>query len=221
MRKQVTFYINDEPLLATATEQRQATLTWDGPRYLYVEYCSDEECVMAPVHWSEEPEPEEAEERRTMDECRQIIELDVHENLFAMCVFMPTDYRMTVPDYTETLPDGTVYSFEYPDDPNLDDVYDIKNMKFDPTTKDFKEWLYDVNDISDEEFVESIDGALVSIQDDIDDGFIDESDMTTVNEYIAKLNELKESYTTGVYGPVQHWKIDFPTLDLNPPLPQI
>jgi hypothetical protein len=215
MRKQVTFYINDEPLVATATEKRQATITYDGPRYLYVEYCKDECCVMAPVHWSDEPEPEAAEERRTMDECRVILELDAQDSIFPICVFMPASYRLSIPDYTETLPDGTEYTFEYPDDPNLDDIYDLKNMKFDPETKDFKEWLYDINDVTDDDFIDSIDAAINTANEDVDGGFVDESDIPKINAFIAELEELKESYTTGVYGPVQHWKIAFPVLELD------
>lgn len=215
MRKQVTFYINDEPLVATATEKRQATITYDGPRYLYVEYCSDECCVMAPVHQSEEPELEVAEERRTIDECRSIIEIDARDNVFTVCAFMPTMYKLSIPDYTETLPDGTEYTYEYNDDPTLDDIYDMKNMKFDPETKDFKEWLYDINDISDEEFIQSIDDAIASANDDINDGFVDESDLPKMAAHITELEQLKEDYTTGIYGPVPHWKLGFPTIDLN------
>jgi hypothetical protein len=40
--------------------------------------------------------------------------------------------------------------------------------------------------------------------------------MPLVNQFKADLAELKESYTNGVYGPVQHWKIDFPVLEFNP-----
>jgi hypothetical protein len=215
MRKKVTFYINDEPLVATATEQRQATITYEGPRYLYVEYCSDECHVMAPVHWSDEPEPEVAEERRTIDDCRSIIELDAQDSIFPICVFMPTLYKLSIPDYTEELPDGNTFAYEYPPEPTLDDIYDLKNMEFDPETKDFKEWLYDINDISDDEYVQSIDDAIASANDDINDGFVDESDLPKMTAFIAELEQLKEDYTTGIYGPVQHWKIDFPTVDLN------
>jgi hypothetical protein len=34
--------------------------------------------------------------------------------------------------------------------------------------------------------------------------------MEIFNAFIADLQELKQSYTDGVYGPVQHWKIEFP-----------
>lgn len=214
MRKQVTFYINDEPLVATATEKRQATIAYEGPRYLYVEYCTDECHVTAPVHWSDEPELEVAEERRTIDDCRVIIELDAEDSIFPICAFMPTLYKLSIPNYTETLLDGSTYTYEYSDDPSLDDIYDLKNMKFDPEAKDFAEWLYDINEISDDEFIESIDAALTSVQDDIDEGAFDPEDMTKVNAYIAELNALKESYD----GSIKHWKLQFPHLELNPPI---
>lgn len=214
MRKQVTFYINDEPLVATATEQRQATITYEGPRYLYVEYCSEEQTVTAPVHMSDEPEMEAAEERRTQLDCRSIIEIDAqNDGIFTHCVYMPTMYRLSIPDYTETLPNGDEYTYEYPDDPSLDDIYDLKNMTFDPETKDFI-WIYDVNDITEEEFIESIDDALSSINDDIDEGIFDADDMVKVNEYKAALTEFKESYD----GSIKHWKLEFPVLELNPPV---
>lgn len=215
MKKTVTFYINDEPLSPTATEQRQATIKYDGPRYLYLEYCTDEECVMAPVHWSEEPELEVAEERRTIDDCRVILELDAQDTVFPIAVMLNTTYKMTIDNYTETLPDGEVYTFEYPEDPDLDSIYDIKNMRFNPETKDYDEWLYDVNDVTDEEFLESIDGALQSVNDDIDEGEFTEEEMVAVNAYKAELNQLKIDYVTGIYGPVPHWKLGFPSLDLG------
>ena len=167
---------------------------------------------MAPVHWSDEPEPEAAEERRTIDECRVIVELDAQDSIFPHCVFMPTMSKVSIPDYTETLPNGDEYTYEYSDDPTLDDIYDIKNMTFDLETKNF-EWVYDINDIDDEEFIQSINDAIESVQDDIDDGLFDESDMGLVNAYKTELTTLRDTYD----GSIKHWKIEFPILELNPP----
>lgn len=206
MKLTKTITINDEPLVSTSTGLRTAELTYTGKRYVYVEADKDTHKIMAMVHMSDEPEMEIALERLTQDDSRVIIEIDAIEKTIAACL-ISDDYELAVDNYSETLPDGTVWEYNYGDKPNLKEIYDYFNMEFDAETGDFVEYKFDENDISDDDFLNTIDSNIAWIDECIETNTYTESNLAQIQEHRQKLVDLKESYD----GTVKHWKFEFPT----------
>lgn len=207
MNKVHTFNINDEPFVNVSTGKRQATLIYKGPRYVYAELDIELEKIQAPVHASEEPELEAAEERLTIDPTRKIICIDADENPIAAAIIWGSScYTLGIPTYKETLPDGNEYVYDYGEEPHLDDIFDIKNMIFIDEKNDF-DYTYDINNVTDEDFIESVENVLTYIEDQLKQNSYSESQMTEINEFKSKLVAIKESYD----GSVKHWKFEFPT----------
>lgn len=207
MNKVHTFDINDEPFVNVSTGKRQATLIYKGPRYVYAELDIELKRIQAPVHASEEPELEIAEERLTQEPTRKIICIDADENPIAAAIIWGTSsYTLEIPKYVEELSDGTEYVYDYGEDPSLDDIFDLKNMDFNFEENDF-EYTYDINDVSDEDFIQSVDYILEHIAIQLKENSYSPSQLTEINDFKAKVTAIKENYD----GSIKHWKFEFPT----------
>lgn len=210
MKKVFTIDINDEPLIQTSTGKRQATITYTGKRYVYAEVCMLINKTYALVHASDTNTKEDAQiahERLTQEEGRVIMLIDAEENPITACI-ITDQYTMTVDNYTEVLPNGTTWTYDYPQDPGLRDIFDIINATFDPETKNYRYKYLDAG-ITDEEFIASIDDMIK---------VIDET--TELNEYtegelpkIAVFREELESFKDTIDGSILNHKLIIP---LNP-----
>jgi hypothetical protein len=210
MKKVFTIDINDEPLIQTSTGKRQATITYTGKRYVYTEVCMLINKTYALVHASDTNTEEDAQiahERLTQEEGRVIMLIDAEENPITACI-ITDQYTMTVDNYVEELPNGTTWTYDYPEDPGLRDIFDIINATFDPETKNYSYKYLDA-EITDEEFIASIDDMIK---------VIDET--TELNEYteeelpkIAVFREELESFKDTIDGSILNHKLIIP---LNP-----
>jgi hypothetical protein len=206
MNKVHKFTINDEPMVEASTGKREATLIYKGGRYVYAEVCTETGKIQAPVHNSDTPEMEVALERLTLMDTRKIIAIDAEENPIAAALIEDCHYTLEIPNYTEVLPSGETYSYEYSDTAKLNEIYDVSNLKFNLEKNDF-EYKFFINDISDEEFIQSIDSQLEHIANQLEENSYSESQLAEIDSFKQELEELKESYD----GSVKHWKIGFPT----------
>jgi hypothetical protein len=206
MNKVYKFKINDEPFVNTSTGKREATLIYKGSRYVYAEVCTETGKIQAPVHMSETTDLETAQERRTVMDTRVIVEIDADENPIAAAIILDSFYHIEIPTYIEELPDGTTYTYNYPDTCKFNEVYDVINMTFDVEKNDFN-YQFNSATVSDEQFIESIDAQLIHIEDCLKENSYTESQLTAIEEFKQKLLNLKESYD----GSVKHWKFEFPT----------
>jgi len=210
MRKVFTIDINDEPLVETSTGKRQATITYTGGRYVYTEVCTLINKTYALVHMSDtntEEDNQIAQDRLTLEEGRVIMVIDANENPITACI-ITDQYTMSVEDYTEELPNGQTYVYEYGEDPGLRDIFDITNATFDPETKNYT-FGYIYNELTFEEYVKSIQDLIDVIDQSFEDNDYTESDTAVLNEYKKTLEEFKAAYD----GSIASHKLAIP---LNP-----
>lgn len=213
MKKVFTIDINDEPLIQTSTGKRQATITYTGKRYIYVEVCMLINKTYALVHASDTNTEEDeriAQERLTQEEGRVIMLIDAEENPITACI-ITDQYTMTVDNYVEELPNGTTWTYDYPHDPGLRDVFDIINATFDPETKNYNYKYLDA-EMTDEEFIKSIDDIIATIDE------AKENNEYTAEELpkIAKYREDLTSFKNTIDGSILNHKLIIP---LNPLAP--
>jgi hypothetical protein len=206
MNKIHTFVINDEPLIDKSTGLRTATLIYKGGRFVYAEVCTETGKIQAPVHTSDEPEMQVALERLTLMDTRKIIVIDADVNPVAAAIIEDCHYSLEIPNYVEDLPNGKQFVYEYSDAVKLGEIYDIPNMAFDLEKNDFN-YRYMINDITDEEYIQSIDAQLTFIDDQLLENSYTDSQMVKINDFKQSLLDLKSTYD----GSIKHWKIQFPT----------
>lgn len=206
MNKVHKFTINDEPFVDVSTGKRQATLVYKGGRYVYAEICTETGKIQAPVHTSDEPEMETALERLTLMDTRKIIEIDANINPIAAAIILDSFYTLEIPNYEEVLPSGQTYTHEYSDTAKLGDIYKITDLIFDLEKNDF-DYTYDINNVSDQDFVQSIDAQLEYIQQQLTENTYSDAQMNEIDAFKQELLDLKAAYD----GSVKHWKVGFPS----------
>jgi hypothetical protein len=202
--------INDEPMISTSTGIRKAVLTYTGPRYLYLEYDQIDKVVQVVMHISEIPDLETAKEKLTQIEGRVISTIDAEENIIAAAYFW-TNYSLEVENYTETLPNGEVYTFEYSTDPNIGEIFDFLKMQWNVEKNDFDEYKFITNPVSDLEIIESINlisGKVSTAL--VENTSLSDTERTEIQTYIAKLTEFKSNVEQGS----EHWKMSFPICNI-------
>jgi len=205
MNKVHKFKINDEPFVDKSTGKREATLIYKGGRYVYVEVCTETGKIQAPVHFSDVSEMEVALDRLTQIDTRKIVEIDADKNPIAAAIIEDSHYSLEIPKYVEILPNGDEYVFEYPENSKFNEIYDIHNMTFDIEKQDF-DYKFLVNDISDEDFIHTIEVQLESIDAQLKENSYSDSQMAEIEKFKQELIDLKDSYD----GSVKHWKIGYP-----------
>lgn len=194
MKKVFTIDINDEPLIQTSTGQRQATITYIGKRYVYAEVCMLINKTYALVHASDadtEEDKQIAHERLTQQEGRVIMLIDAEENPITACI-ITEQYTMTVDNYVETLPTGTTWTYDYPQDPGLRDIFDITNATFDPKTKNYN-YKYLEQGVTDEEFAASIDDMIKIIDETAALNEYTEEELPKITGYRTELVNFKNT----------------------------
>lgn len=207
MKIKYTFDINDEPHTSVSTGKRQATITYTGPRFLYVEVCSELEKALVVVHSTDsEPDLDTALERLSAIDSRSIIEIDGSQQPLVASIISGF-YSLEIPDYEEELPNGTVYKHAHCDTPDISEIFNIHSMKFDIEKKDFVEYLYHVIPTTKDDMVVAVEMILEKVEAALADplkGFTDE-EVAALNTYKDQLN----AYITDIETH-DHWKIDFP-----------
>jgi len=192
MKKVFTIDINDEPLIQTSTGKRQATITYTGGRYVYTEVCMLINKTYALVHASDtntEEDEQIAQERLTQQEGRVILLIDAEENPITACI-ITDQYTMKVDNYAEELPNGTTWTYDYPQDPGLRDIFDIINATFDPETKNYGYKYIDFGSTT-EQFIESIDDMIKVIDDAVEE--YTEEELVKIMQYREDLVNFKDT----------------------------
>jgi hypothetical protein len=200
-------YINDEPWVANCSNKRTATLKYQGPKYLYLEYDNTTNNIEALAHISEfESDMNGAFERCTPIEGREIIEINAEERLIVACHFWNV-YTLSLENYVEELENGETYKYEYSEDTNLGEIYDFNKMVWNKTLKDYDEYKFLIHPVSDSEMSESIDSILGKVQDALanNTSLTDEYKLE-IQQYITTLNKFKLDMAAGV----ENWKMQFP-----------
>jgi hypothetical protein len=203
-----TISINDEPLKAKSSGKRTAELKYLGERFVYAEVCGQTNKILTMVHLSEEPQLEIALERLTPDCDRYIIEVDATDKTL-LAAIISDNYDLSVDDYNENLSDGSVFVYNYSKPNQLCDIFSVHNMTYSKSKKDFDEYLYLINDISTEEFKNSVNEIISKTDIALKNNSYSTSDTLKINEFLTELNAILEKVDQGI----DHWKLKFPVCE--------
>lgn len=200
--------INDEPWSAANTGKRTATLVYNGPKYLYLEYDSVTDKVLQPTHIAEfATDLAGALEKLTPIEGRSIVEINAEISIIAASYFWD-NYELTVADYEENLENGETYTYAYTS-PNvkLGEIFDFPKMTWGLETGDFDEYKFMLPPVSESEMTESIDLILGKVQDSLANSTVlSAADRNSIDIYIIAMNKFKADMASGV----ESWKMAFP-----------
>lgn len=207
MRIEQQIRINDEPWVPEDNGIRTATLVYNGPRYIYLEYDTVTGKVQQLAYISElESDMQGALERLSQFENRAMAEVDAVEKIIAASHFWH-GYQLTVEDYIEELENGETYTYKYHSpDAKLGEIFDFNNMVWDQEKNDFSEYKFYSNPVTQEDMVKSIDMILEKVEDSLTSTNITENDKEIIAEYKSALIKFKTDMALGV----ECWKMAFP-----------
>jgi hypothetical protein len=212
MKNSKTVQINDEPYSKNSTGIRSAVINYEGPRYHYFEVSKSQKKIMAYVHSSNTSDLQTALERcnRGNDDL-VCVELDAEENLLPICAYTSFKVNVQIPKYTETLPDGTKWEYEYFEEGPLalNVTFDFPKMEFDPETKDFVEVKFKGHS-PEETFLQGIDSKISDVTAALEENTYSEEDLEKITAYKDALVQFRADYD----GTVKFWKLKIPTLDI-------
>jgi hypothetical protein len=200
--------INDEPWTAVDTGKRTATLVYQGPKYLYLEYDSTTDKVLQLTHIAEStPDLAGALEKLTPIEGRSIVEINAETSTTAASYFWD-HYELIVTDYVENLENGETYTYAYSSpSPKLGEIFDFYKMTWGLETGDFDEYKFMLPPVSESEMTESINSILAKVQESLaNNTSLSASDKTSIEAYIVAMNKFKADMAAGV----ESWKMAFP-----------
>lgn len=132
IEKTFVFDLPDQYLYQTNTLQKTGTWTYKGPRYLWI--FADEETgkVKSTFHYTERdngdvvPTPE--------GQIKIKVDANVNPEIASLC-HNEWDYGVDLPQYVESLPDGSTYGHSDPQAP--DHTYEITEILYDAETATF------------------------------------------------------------------------------------
>ena len=207
MRIEKEIIINDEPWKSKSTGIRKAKLIYEGPQYLYLEYCLDTNKVLVLTHSNEDLDLETAEEKITPETNRIIIEVNAEKAPVAAAYYWAY-YKFIIEDYIEELPNGKIFEYKYMENALLGEVWDFHNMEWDVKKGDFAEYKFLTTIPTDEEIMQSIDMILEKVNDSIENNVnLSPENKEKVIEYRDALIEYRKEIDTPE---IDHWKIPFP-----------
>jgi YD repeat-containing protein len=203
--------INDEPLIVESTGKRTATLTYNGPKFLYIEYDNISKKLLTVTHISETPDMEEALTKLTPIEGREIIEISAEENIIAAS-YLWSVYTLEVENYEEELEDGETYRYEYTGEPKLGEIFDLHNMTWDKDKQDYEKYKFVLHSCTDEEILNSIEGIKEKVQTAlVENTALTDAEKEILENYITQLNVTKDKINSGI----ENWKVAFPACGIG------
>jgi len=132
IEKTFVFDLPDQYLYQTNDLKRTGTWTYKGPRYLWIFADAETGKVKGSFHYTERddgdlvPAPE--------GQIKIKVDADVNPDIAAMC-HNEWDYGKDLPQYVETLPDGSTYGHSDPQAP--DHTYELTQIVYDAETDTF------------------------------------------------------------------------------------
>jgi hypothetical protein len=210
MKIEKEIVINDEPLLPVSTGKRKARLTYTGPKYLYLEYDNVSKKIQVLMHTSETPELEQAKEKLTPIDGREVIVIDAEDKTIAATFFW-SNYTLSVDQYTEELPNGEIYTYEYSQSTTIGEIFNFLNMEWNVEKNDFNEYKFVIAGVTPSEMISSTDLLIEKIN----LALVENTTLTVENkleiqEYADKLLKFKSDVESGI----PHWKLAFPVCSI-------
>lgn len=193
--KSFTYNLPDEPGVTTTNNNEVANAVYTGPRYIYVFLEEDNTASQHAIITDESGEDFVPMPGLTK------VKIDADADPLFASLFKPDSFSIadTVVDKEETLPNGEVYSYAWPDDLA---VFDYSTIKFEngSWTVDFQSYEDDWSGLISlrNSLLENTDGRVASD--------VPESLRTAWTEYRQKLRDLP-TYWDGI----PSWKVTMPS----------
>lgn len=207
MKIEKEIVINDEPYVATTTGKRKVVLTYEGPRYLYVEWDRPTQKLLVVTHISESsPDMQGALPKLTPIEGREIVEIDAETNTIAAANLFGI-HTIAVGDYVEKLENGETWTYQYPTNAILSDVFNFNAMTWVKEKGDYNEYIYHLAPNTDDQMKESVNMIIekvsLAVRENKD---LSEEQLKIVNQYLVDLITYRDNLGKGV----ENWKMVFP-----------
>lgn len=202
--KDFTITIPDQPFYTTTEQGKKLTATYEGEEYIIISIDSNNvvQAVEDRIDDADINLDEYVDHRYT----HHLISADKHTFWVA---WLTDNYTYEdFPNYEEELPDGSKYTFDYPEFSIMNTVYKrFGGYKYDPSTDQFDqpkflEWVKPGK----ETFAVQCANQIATWQ-SIDREKLNESKKTEIDEYISWLNDAPTTFEG-----VDEWKIPWPTM---------
>jgi hypothetical protein len=201
--KQFTVNVPNEPFSSSTSDGKTVTCTYEGARYCVIS--TKDGKVQTHEGYFESADDYNASDFVDDEMEYHLIDADAHP----MEISFLTD-RYTnedIDNYSETLPTGEVYEYDYPNETGvLDVIYNrwSPNWSYNADTDTFSGLEYETSAITQEQFDAAIANHLELIA-NIDMSKQDEAMTTAINEYKAFFDNVATTYDG-----VAPFKIPFP-----------
>jgi len=205
MEKKFDIYYPDEPYKDTFQLGKKVEAVYQGYKYLAITVQEKTNIVEYVVGGSENLEDINLENFSGVPNVRHTI-FDAEKNPLEASFLTHNYYHDKIDPYSYTLPDGTVWEYNY-SDKILDEIYQLNTLLYDIDSSTFTSPKVNKHPLSKEEFF----GDLSKYIERINSNLQKPGKYSTV-EIQQLMDHIKwvESLTT-VYKDVDHWKISWPS----------
>jgi hypothetical protein len=204
-----TVAIPDEPYTQSFTQNKSIEITYTGPNFLVITYDANNNRVQAADGYFNNES--DIDLSNFADDKFQFAVVNAANHTLECAII--TDYyeHETIDPYTETIPTGEEFVFNYAVNGILDDLFTRWELRYYPETNSFSTLDYKSFPTSKEQFLDSLTNHinLMTVQKQI------ETENDADADRLAKIDQIIswcENFQT-VYPNTDHWKIPFPVLD--------
>jgi hypothetical protein len=209
MKKSFVIQIPDEPFKNSFVQGKTVNAEYYGPRYLLLAVDKSTKTVEYVAQASDESaDVFNLEEYKDVPDVDHV-SIDASENLLEAAYITNQYTNEKVEDYTETLPNGDVWTYDYPDGNGiLSDFWHVNDIKYDITTRLFTHPSFHYHALTRSRFFDSVNWHITTIGAALED---------RKNTYSVEERDKLESFKTRLTNlettmkNVDHWKIVWPT----------
>jgi hypothetical protein len=211
MKKKFVIQVPNEPFKNDFSQGKTVEAEYYGPRYLLLAIDQLTKTVEYVAQASDESSDVfDLEQYKEVPDVDHVI-IDASEYLLEASYITNQYTNEKVEDYKETLPNGDVWTYDYPDGNGiLSDYWHVNNMKYDVSTGEFTHPSFHYHALTRDSFFVSVNSHISSITRSLQD---------RTRTYSAEERDRLESAKTWfsslstTFADVDHWKIIWP-LDL-------
>lgn len=202
MSKQFTITIPNEPFVTDTSEGKTVTCEYYGPKYVLISIDSNNVVQTHEGFFdsADEYKPDQYKDHRFTYHL-----IDAHAHPLHISLITNKYSNENIDNYEETLPDGTVYNYDYADDTGiLDQIYNRWcKYTYDPSTDTFSDLEF-FEMPPREEWAKSIQ-SNIDLANAVDRSKQTDEINTAIDEFISFFQNIDTTYSG-----VKHWKIPFP-----------
>jgi hypothetical protein len=215
MKKVFTTVLPDEPYKTTTKKNITVECTYDGPRYLLLRIVAETGLVYAIDEEEEDLERIDVMKiaQHNLDgEGHYQVVLDAMEHTWEAAHV--TGYYTHAPfdDYTETLPDGSTWTYHYDDEGSaVEQPFYVNDLHYNKETDTWTRPRYRSHAVSKKDFWASVNSQIETYT-----ALLAGDTRTYTKEQLDKIQAHLDGIVTleEKYKNVDHWKIPFPVLAL-------